>query len=138
MQQIAIFYPVFILVLLTFWTGFWLIKCRYRAVKEGLTVGYFKHNRGAKIPPYLQQATQHYENLYEMPILFYVAVLVAYVTQSVDWGLVILAWGYVIARLIHSRVHLTHNKLKLRKNSFVASYFILLMMWLWLMVRIIC
>jgi len=137
MHQTAILYPSFVLVLLTFWVAIWLLKCRYRAVKEGLSIAYFKHNRGGKIPAYLQQATHHYENLYEMPILFYFATVLAFVTQSADWILIVLAWSYVIARLLHTWVHLTHNKLKLRKNSFVASYFTLLLMWLWLILRII-
>lgn len=67
----------------------------------------------------------------------YAATLIAYVTQSVDWVLVLLASLYVLSRLIHSWVHLTNNRLKFRKNEFVGSYFILLIMWLWLMVVII-
>lgn len=70
---------------------------------------------------YAKQAEQHYENLFEMPVLFYVVLLLAFVTQTASVGLVFLAWAYVAARAAHSYVHLGENKLLLRRNVFLVS-----------------
>ena len=105
-------------------------------MKAGLTPTYFKLNHGARLPDYVVQATQHYDNLFVMPVLFYVVVVLTYVTQQTDWALLLLAWGYVGARLTHTVIHLTHNKLRLRMRVFLSSYALLVLMWGWLFVRL--
>jgi len=65
--------------LLSLSIGIRMLQLRFRTVlKDKLHPGYFKLNRGAKLPDYLVQANQHYENLYETPVLFYVIVILAY------------------------------------------------------------
>ena len=83
MSQIPVLYPVFAMALLTFIAAVWLLRCRIKAVKAGLTPLYFRLNHGAKLPDYVVQATQHYDNLFEMPILFYVVVIPTAIEFSV-------------------------------------------------------
>ncbi|MBT9096440.1 MAPEG family protein [Methylovulum psychrotolerans] len=74
MQQALMVYPMVAMVLLTFVIGIWMLRLRIKAVKEGvLNPGYFLLNRGAKLPDGLAKVTQHYANLFEMPVLFYVS-----------------------------------------------------------------
>lgn len=137
MQQTLMLYPAFAMALLTFVVAIWLLRCRIRAVRTGLTPIYFNLNRGAKLPSYLVQATQHYDNLFEMPILFYVAIIIIYITQQVDGLLIALAWGYVGARFIHTVIHLGHNKVRHRLWAFLLSYALLVTMWVWLFIKLL-
>ncbi|WP_028490214.1 MAPEG family protein [Thiothrix lacustris] len=137
MSQTLVLYPAFVMALLTFTVAIWLLRCRIKAVKAGLTPTYFKLNHGASLPDYVVQATQHYDNLFEMPLLFYVVVVLTYVTQQADWGLVLLAWAYVGARIAHTAIHLTHNKLRQRMRVFLLSYALLVLMWGWLFIRLV-
>ena len=59
MHQTLILYPTFAMALLTFAAAAWLLRCRIKAVKAGLTPVYFRLNHGAKLPEYVVQATQH-------------------------------------------------------------------------------
>ena len=135
MQSFAILYPAFAMAFLTFGAGMWLLKMRIKAYKSGADPRYFKLNQG-ELPVYAKQAEQHYENLFEMPVLFYVVLLLAFVTQTANAGLVFLAWAYVAVRAAHSYVHLGENKLLLRRNVFLASFAILLVMWIWVLIAL--
>ena len=135
MQSFAILYPAFAMALLTFGVSVWLLKMRIKAYKSGADPRYFKLNQG-DLPVYAKQAEQHYENLFEMPVLFYVVLLLAFVTQTANVGLVFLAWAYVAVRAAHSYVHLGENKLLLRRNVFLASFAILLVMWIWVLLAL--
>lgn len=133
MQSFAILYPAFAMALLTMGVAIWLLMVRIKAYKANeLKPAYFKLNQG-EVPVYAKQAEQHYENLFEMPILFYVVLVLAFVTQTASIGLVFLAWAYVAARAAHTYVHLGSNKLLKRRNVFLVSFVILLVMWLWML-----
>jgi len=76
-------------------------------------------------------------NLFEMPVLFYVACIVFYVTGKVDGIALTLAWLYVALRIAHSVVHLTYNNVLHRLAAFGASTFVLLALWGLLLLRIL-
>ncbi len=69
------------------------------------------------------------KNLLELPVLFYVVVLLALVLMIQDRFLVQLAWGYVALRYIHSLVHCTYNRVMHRFTAYAASCLILMLMW---------
>ena len=69
------------------------------------------------------------KNLFEMPVLFYVAVLLSMVLMIQDTLLVQLAWGYVLLRVVHSAVHCTYNRVMHRFIAYATSYLFLLFMW---------
>lgn len=137
MQTIAILYPAFAMALLTFGVAVWLLYCRIKAVKAGLTPLYFKLNHGAKLPDDLVQATQHYDNQFEMPVLFYVILLLAYVTQGWDLSMIGLAWAFVATRVGHTLIHLSSNRLRWRRNVFLVSFSLLVLLWGWLLARLL-
>lgn len=136
MQSFAILYPAFALAFLTFGVGVWLLMMRIKAYKAGLDPSYFKFNQG-ELPAYAKQAEQHYENLFEMPVLFYVVLLLAFVSHTASVGLVFLAWTYVAARAVHAYIHLGTNKLLKRRDTFLVSFTILLMMWIWVLLALL-
>ncbi len=137
MNQNMILYPAMAMLLLNLLVALLLLVRRIRAMRDGLNPGYFRFNRGAKLPDYLLSAEQHYQNLHEMPLVFFVLVVLVYLTAEVDSFMVTLAWAYVISRLVHSYIHLGSNKTRWRKNVFVASYGVLALMWVGLLVQMV-
>lgn len=71
----------------------------------------------------------NYRNLFEMPVLFYLALVTAALTEQVTPLVLSLAWGYVGARVLHSVIHCTYNKVMDRFRAFVLSVFVLLVLW---------
>lgn len=138
MEQNTIVYPVIGMAFLTLFVGVRMLLLRMKAVhKDGLNPAYFLLNKGAKPPEYLLKTTQHYENLLELPVLFYVVVLILLSTGVVDYIFLILAWFYFIVRTIHTYIHITYNDLKHRRNVFLISTVVLYLMWFKLLVKLV-
>jgi len=71
----------------------------------------------------------NFKNLFEMPVLFFLAVMLSLILLIQDQLLVNLAWGFVILRTIHSLVHCTYNRILHRFTVYVASSLVLVLMW---------
>ena len=67
------------------------------------------------------QAADHFRNLFEMPVLFYLGVLVALALGLRSELLLWLAWAYVALRVAHAAIHLTYNRVMHRFSVYVAS-----------------
>jgi len=138
MNQTAILYPLFELVLLTFAIAVWMARLRFVAVKRGdLSARYYRLNRGGEVPEYLAKVSQNYDNLLELPILFYVVSVLLYVTNQVEIAQLILAWLFVASRYIHSYIHTTSNHLLHRMWAFMIGVFALFSMWCVYFVRVL-
>jgi len=74
-------------------------------------------------------AADNYSNLFELPVLFYTAILLTLILMVQDSILVILAWAFVISRYLHSFIHVTYNKVMHRFSVFLFSSFLLLAFW---------
>ncbi len=136
--QATLLLPVIGMVFLTVGIALWMLKLRYKAVLEdGVSAKYFKLNRGAKLPEYLVRVTQHYENLFETPVLFYVAILLVLVLHINDMGYVLLSWAFFLSRLIHAYIHTITNRLKHRKYAFMLTSVILVSLWIRLSIDIL-
>lgn len=126
-----ILYPALALFALTAVCVFRLAHVRIGAVRRGeIDPRFFRDFRGYEEPEKLRVHARHVKNLFEAPLLLYVIVLIAYVTQQTGWLPVLLAWAYVLLRIAHSRVHLTSNKVMLRFRLFAASWIVLIVLWL--------
>ena len=83
------------------------------------------------------RAPDNFRNLFELPMMFYVAVLTLYVTQLVVLPQLVLAWIYVAARYAHSGIHCTSNVVMNRFYAFLTSCLALLCMWILLAVQLL-
>ncbi len=138
MDSNIILYPVFALVFLTFAITLWMGKLRFSAVKRGdLNPKYYELNRGGKVPEYLAKVSQNYDNLLELPILFYVLCALLYITNQIDITLVVLAWAFVSSRYLHSFIHTTSNNVRKRMLVFISGGLILIAMWAIFLVKVI-
>ena len=130
MHQATIFQPVIVMIVLTFAVALWMLRLRFKAVGTGaLTPAYFKLNRGGKAPEHLTLVTHHFDNLLEIPPLFYIACVIAFVLNGVDGYMLGLAWAYVAARLVHCAIHTSYNNVFHRMFAFLASTAVLGVMW---------
>jgi hypothetical protein len=76
------------------------------------------------------RAADNFKNLFEVPVLFYVAVLVVFNAGFFCLPHLILAWMYVAARAAHSYIHCTSNVVMHRFYAYVTSFTVLSIMWL--------
>jgi hypothetical protein len=133
MEKELILYPMYLMVLLTAYISIRLGQERVKAIQQdGLTPGYFYYNKGGKPPRYLLRTEQHYVNLFELPVLFYAAILTAYTADAVDWISLSLAWLFVVSRYLHAYIHVQLNKLMPRRRIFMLGAVILIGLWLYL------
>lgn len=138
MKQYLILFPVFALAALTFGIGIWLARLRFAAVKRGdLSPRYFAINRGGEVPEYLAKVNNNYNNLLELPVLFYVATILLYVSDRVELAQLILAWIFVASRYVHSYIHTTYNNVRHRLRTFMLGVIALISMWGLLFVRML-
>ncbi len=127
----AIIYPVFCLVMLTFVVAFATGISRLISVRrKDINPKYYVLMSGHTPPDYVQKLGRNFSNLLEVPILFYLlAVLV--ISLQINNALIFnLAWLYVGLRLVHTSIHITYNHVMHRFAVFVLSVLTLLVMWI--------
>ncbi len=83
------------------------------------------------------RAADNFRNLFETPVLFYVASLIIFSAGLICTAHLVLAWGYVAARYVHSYIHCTSNVVMRRFYAFVASCTMLIGMWLMIAYQLI-
>ena len=130
MQHYLLVYPMAALAGLTFLMMFLLLLLRVKSVRERkISPRYFKLNKGGELPDNVLVVSQNYNNLLELPVLFYTVCMIAIaLNQSIDY-FVIHAWVYVSLRYLHSYVHITYNHILHRLTIFGLSCFVLISMW---------
>ena len=73
--------------------------------------------------------SDNFSNLFEIPVLFYVLVVLVYVTGSSDALYVGGAWLFVLLRVLHSLIHLTSNRVKHRFPAYFVATLLMWLMW---------
>jgi hypothetical protein len=72
----------------------------------------------------------NFRNLFELPVLFYFALVVCAITGLHDTATLALAWAFVAARALHSAIHCGDNKVMHRFRAYLLGAAILLALWL--------
>jgi len=130
MNNPAIFLPAVAMVALTVAVVFRMFFERQRQVRsEGIQMRDIPSSSQMAARFVDTRAADNYRNLFEMPVLFYVALGVAFATSQVSPLVLGLAWGYVVFRLLHSYIHCTYNRVMHRFYAFLASNVLLWILW---------
>ncbi len=79
-------------------------------------------------------ASRNFDNQFQMPMLFFFAVLLILQQQQADMVYVFIAALFVAMRALHAFVHVTSNQVRARFNLFLASCVVLWVLWLRLVV----
>lgn len=124
-----IFLPMLAIVALTFVAFLKMGMARGAAVKAGHDPAYYRAHLGDPEPEAARAAVRHYDNLFELPTLFYAACLTAFVIGTVSKWTLVFAWGFVVARAVQSFVHITYNNPAHRGGAFVLGIAFMLALW---------
>jgi hypothetical protein len=91
--------------------------------------GDFRYGESEDVPGRTRLFNRNYMNLLELPVLFYAACLIAFVTQDRDMLTLGLAWAFVAFRVLHTLVHVIFNHILMRMTLFAGSAITLLALW---------
>ncbi len=75
------------------------------------------------------QSSDHFKNLFEVPVLFYTLCGALAVTKAVSDLQYFAAWTYVGLRVWHAFIHCTYNNILHRLRVYAASSLLLFGMW---------
>src|SRR5687768_13453910 len=111
-MNLSLIYPMFALVILTFIVFILGFAARFSAVRtRQLPLRYFKVFEGGAPPEAVVKTARHYSNLFEMPVLYYVGLILAMLIPLTGFWITFWAWGFVVARIAHACVHLGTNNI---------------------------
>lgn len=80
-------------------------------------------------PQDAQQASNAYENQFELPVLFFVAGA-GLIWLGAGWFEAVLAWLFVLARIAHAVIHVTTNRVRHRFLAFCIGVAVMAVIWL--------
>ncbi len=126
MENDLIFLPVLIQVALTFWLYIYLAIAKTRAMKLGQVNEERRSLHDDAWPDNVLQINNSIRNQFEVPILFYVLVVVLWSVGSVNAFIHVLAWCFVLSRIIHAVIHTGSNYVPLRRKVFMAGCVVLM------------
>ena len=96
----AVLLPLFVEVILTFVLLCWMSHLRTSAFMKGDIKAQDIALREPNWPPHITQVSNAYHNQLELPVLFYVLTILAWITRHADLLFVMLAWIFVVSRLV--------------------------------------
>ena len=131
MNARQIFFPLIAMVALTFIVAVVMLRRRISAMKAG-RIHPQKVALSAQMSAAIAdtRASDNFRNLFETPVLFYIALLTVYSANLASLAYLLLAWGYVGARGVHSYLQCGSNRVMRRFYAFATSCTVLLALWL--------
>ena len=137
MSPETILFPAIAMFALTFGCILTLGLARFRAIHDSkVKISFYRTYDEGTQPKRLHLLARHVQNHFEVPPLFYAAVILLYVTESVSILALVLAWLFVVVRILHSYIHLGSNNVSQRFFTFGSSLSCLLGLWVALAVSI--
>ena len=76
------------------------------------------------------RGADNFKNLFELPVLFYLALVVAAQTGQVGAVTLSLAWAFVALRIAHSAIQCTYNKVIHRFYTYLTGGIVLWTLWI--------
>jgi len=83
-----------------------------------------------------KKVSNAFDNQFQLPVLFYLACVVA-VFVGPTWFDLVLAWAFVVTRYVHAYIHATSNHVIQRFWAYASGLVILTLFWLVLIVQLI-
>jgi len=133
----AILLPVFAQAALIFVLALWMLRERAGALRRGeVRVGDIVLGQPAW-PARATQVSNSFHNQLQLPVLFFVLVILAMLTKKADLPFVVISWLFVATRILHVAVHTGSNRMGPRFGTYAAGFVLLLAMWVIFAVRIL-
>ncbi len=137
MSVAAVLAPVFVQVALTFTLMWWMGATRTVSIRSRETRVQDVVLGQNNWPPRITQIGNAYHNQFQLPVLFYVLVILSYLTQKAGLLFVVLSWVFVLSRLVHAAIHTTSNNMLHRFAAFLVGAIVLLIMWIVFALRVL-
>lgn len=130
MDSRLILFPAVAMFTLTLSVILRLGFARYSAIhNHAVSIKYFRTYDDGDQPAHLHLLSRHVQNHFEVPPLFHVGVLLAFVAVAVTPAALVFAWTYFTLRCIHTYIHLGSNNVSIRFFTFGASLVALAGLW---------
>jgi hypothetical protein len=129
--------PVFVQIGLTFALLLSMVSVRTRALKgrevslRGIALGQ---------PNWPTRATQIgncFKNQFELPLLFYALIALAFPIRHADLVIVMLSWVFVVTRFAHAGIFVSSNNVQRRSLAWFAGVLVLFAMWVYFALKIL-
>tara|TARA_B100001029_G_C14714687_1_gene261948 strand:- start:36 stop:452 length:417 start_codon:yes stop_codon:yes gene_type:complete len=136
MEAILILYPASMMVFLTailYTKNYFDNKKAYK--NKEVSAKYFKAYLESP-PENIAVSRQTLKNQFELPIIFYFLVAILISLNNVTLFDIILAWIFVVSRFLHSYIRLSSNFVPLRAKVFIFGFSILIIWWIYFIIRI--
>jgi len=128
-------YPMFAMVLLTLFVGLLTVKARFMSIKNReISIKYYQLMQGDNVPSAITLSTRCFNNMFEVPVLFYVATTLYLVLGIESSTGLVLAWAFVILRCIQTCIHLGYNNVMHRLLVFWLGFFTAIAIWINLLI----
>lgn len=137
-MQLQLLYPLLVMVFITFAVLFRLGYLRVSYLqKQRIHPQTVADRKGAaEVFHPINHLADHFQNLFEVPVLFYLLVVLLLVLAKVDMAYVLMAWLFVAGRLVHTVIHCSYNNVRHRFVAFLLSSLVLMGMWGRLLVQL--
>lgn len=124
-------YPMFMMVMLTFVVMLITIRVRTSSVRRGeVPIKYFSVFQGSDVPEMVHKTSRHFDNLFEVPVLFYIAGVLYLALGMTESFTINAAWAFVLTRIVHTCIHLGYNNILHRMIVFALGVACVLAMWI--------
>ena len=116
----------------------YMFRSRVQSIRSGqVSFKYFKMYSGDSHPDRLELIAQHYENQFEVPILFLITCSVFLALNVVSNATVFTAWIFILSRVLHAWIHLGSNHIRPRAAAFAVGWMALLVLWIQLLISVL-
>jgi hypothetical protein len=130
-MNLHLLYPLFAMVALSYAAGLFLFLSRVTAVRSGkMHIKYFRTFTEGTATELVMKAGQHFSNLFEVPVLFYAAAVIAIFLPVQGKGIEVAAWIFFASRMAHALIHIGPNRLYPRMITFFIGVFASMAMWI--------
>ena len=118
MNAKLIFLPVLLQVLITLYAYVRLSGAKSRAVKSGTVDEARRGLHDDAWPDDIIKINNNIRNQFELPVLFYVLVIVLWALGSTGPFVQFIAWLFALSRVLHLYIHTGSNYVPLRRRVF--------------------
>lgn len=122
--------PVFLQVLLVFIVAGVMGLRRFKAIRSQNVKSSALVGDDRAWPKTALLAANAFRNQFEIPVLFYLLMIVAVITKQADTILIALAFVFVATRYVHAYIHVTTNRMPQRFYAYITGVAVLLVMWI--------
>jgi hypothetical protein len=138
MIQQAIYYPVLAMAALTFVVWLRMFFSRIGQMKrERIHPQSVATSAEAAVRLTDSRAADNFRNLFELPVLFYVAAVLFAISGLTTVIALALAWAFVALRILHSAIQCSYNKVMHRFRVYFAGGVVLWALWGYLAVGLL-